>query len=113
MYDALFLFFVAAGGVVLQITHNSYHLRFELPGGAAANMPVASCLLTKALIQGPGDEKPKVKVIIHGGSSTSGGGAGGGDASMCSTPAHCTLLKLSHLLKGSSTCYAAPSGHAY
>lgn len=45
-----------------QLTHNSYHLSFELPGGASANMPVASCLLTKALLQGPGDDKPKVVV---------------------------------------------------
>jgi cytochrome-b5 reductase len=43
-----------------KLTHNSYHLRFELPGGASANMPVASCLLTKASLQGPGDDKPKV-----------------------------------------------------
>lgn len=47
---------------LLQITHNSYHLRFELPGGASANMPVASCLLTKASLKGPADEKPKVVV---------------------------------------------------
>jgi len=47
---------------LLQITHNSYHLRFELPGGASANMPVASCLLTKASLRGPADEKPKVVV---------------------------------------------------
>lgn len=45
-----------------KITHNSYHLRFELPGGASANMPVASCLLTKASLRGPADEKPKVVV---------------------------------------------------
>lgn len=45
-----------------QLTHNSYQLRFELPGGASANLPVASCLLTKAALQGPGDEKPKVVV---------------------------------------------------
>jgi hypothetical protein len=37
--------------LLLQLTHNSYHLRFELPGGASANMPVASCLLTKASLQ--------------------------------------------------------------
>lgn len=43
-----------------KLTHNSYHLRFELPGGATANLPVASCLLTKAALQGPGDDKPKV-----------------------------------------------------
>lgn len=47
---------------LLQLTHNSYHLRFELPGGVSASMPVASCLLTKALLQGPGDDKPKVIV---------------------------------------------------
>jgi hypothetical protein len=47
---------------LLQLTHNSYHLSFELPSGASANMPVASCLLTKALLQGPGDDKPKVIV---------------------------------------------------
>lgn len=45
-----------------KLTHNSYHLSFELPGGASANMPVASCLLTKAMLQGPGDDKPKVVV---------------------------------------------------
>jgi hypothetical protein len=43
-----------------QLTHNSYQLRFELPGGASASMPVASCLLTKTTMQGPGDDKPKV-----------------------------------------------------
>jgi hypothetical protein len=30
-----------------KLTHNSFSLKFELPGGAAANMPVASCLVTK------------------------------------------------------------------
>eukprot|EP00775_Hariotina_reticulata_P004445 gene4445-4700_t len=45
-----------------KITHNSFSLRFELPGGQTADLPVASCILTKALIQGPGDDKPKVVV---------------------------------------------------
>lgn len=45
-----------------KLTHNSWELRFELPGQAPANLPVASCVLTKAAIQGPGDEQPKVVV---------------------------------------------------
>lgn len=43
-----------------QLTHNTVSLRYELPGGAAVNLPVASCLLTKASMQSPGDDKPKV-----------------------------------------------------
>lgn len=45
-----------------KLTHNSYMLRFELPGGQPANLPVASCILTKVSMQAPGDEKPKVVV---------------------------------------------------
>uniref|UniRef100_A0A383W2U1 NADH-cytochrome b5 reductase n=1 Tax=Tetradesmus obliquus TaxID=3088 RepID=A0A383W2U1_TETOB len=45
-----------------KLTHNSYMLRFELPDGQPANLPVASCILTKASLQGPGDEQPKVVV---------------------------------------------------
>eukprot|EP00882_Tetradesmus_deserticola_P006758 GHRQ01007114.1.p1 GENE.GHRQ01007114.1~~GHRQ01007114.1.p1 ORF type:complete len:305 (+),score=125.66 GHRQ01007114.1:174-1088(+) len=45
-----------------KLTHNSYKLRFELPGGQPANLPVASCILTKVMQQAPGDDKPKVIV---------------------------------------------------
>eukprot|EP00879_Flechtneria_rotunda_P003837 GHRR01004077.1.p1 GENE.GHRR01004077.1~~GHRR01004077.1.p1 ORF type:complete len:244 (+),score=98.61 GHRR01004077.1:156-887(+) len=45
-----------------KITHNTYFYRFELPDGQAANLPVASCLLTKYNKQIPKDDKPKVIV---------------------------------------------------
>lgn len=47
---------------MLQITHNSYQLRFELPGGASADLPVASCVLTKTTLPGTADSKPQVVV---------------------------------------------------
>lgn len=44
-----------------KLTHNSFELKFALPDGQQeAGLPVASCLLVKAPIQGPGDDKPKV-----------------------------------------------------
>lgn len=44
-----------------RLTHNSYLLRFELPGGNT--LPVASCILAKAALPaGDGSDKPKVVV---------------------------------------------------
>ncbi|GBF97577.1 NADH-cytochrome b5 reductase [Raphidocelis subcapitata] len=44
-----------------QLTHNSFELSFALPEPQQeAGLTVASCLLVKAPLQGPGDDKPKV-----------------------------------------------------
>lgn len=44
-----------------RLTHNSFALNFAFPDPQQeAGLPVASCLLVKAPIQSPGDEKPKV-----------------------------------------------------
>lgn len=46
-----------------QLTHNSYRLRFAFPDAdQAAGLPVASCLLVKAALQGPEDDRPKAVV---------------------------------------------------
>ncbi|KIY93599.1 NADH-cytochrome b5 reductase-like protein [Monoraphidium neglectum] len=46
-----------------KLTHNSFQLKFALPDSQQeVGLPVASCLLVKAPIQGPGDEKPKVVI---------------------------------------------------
>lgn len=46
-----------------KLTHNTYRFRFEFPDKSqTAGLSVASCLLTKAMIQSPGDEKPKAVI---------------------------------------------------
>ena len=42
-----------------KLTHNTWRLKFELPPGTSAALPVASCLVTKATL--PGDAKPTIR----------------------------------------------------
>lgn len=45
-----------------QLTHNTYLLRYEMPGGKTAGLSVASCLVTKAMIADAPGEAPKVVI---------------------------------------------------